>query len=463
MSEKYSIISPVDGSTVAERTLSDDKELQRILEKSNRVQRNWANLELSEKKQICHKAIDILVNQSEVLTREITWQMGRPISYTPGEIRGLEERARYMIDIAEQALADSVIEDNNSKRFIRRTPLGLVLTIAPWNYPYLTAINSIIPALMAGNTVLLKHSTQTLLCAEQLTEAFRQAGLADGVFQYVHINHETTGKLVQNNAVNFISFTGSTRGGIEIEQATSGLFKGLALELGGKDPAYVSEGVNLEYAVKNIVDGAFFNSGQSCCAVERIYVHEKIYDKFVEQFIQQVSLYRLGNPLDTQTTLGPMVNVGAANRVRLQIEQAVKDGAKTCIDPLLFSADKGNTAYLAPQVLLNVNHKMAVMSEESFGPVVGIMKVKDDKEAINLMNDSVYGLTASIWSDNLTLAEAIGAEVNTGTVFMNRCDYLDPALAWNGIKQSGRGVTLSALGYQQLTRPKSFHLKSKLI
>lgn len=463
MNKKYSIISPIDGSIVAERTLTGTKELQLILDKSNSVQKDWARLTISEKAKICHKAVDILVKKTAELATEISWQMGRPISYTPGEIKGLEERARYMINIAEQALVDIVTEDNNSKRFIRPTPLGLVLTIAPWNYPYLTAINSIIPALMAGNTVILKHSTQTLLCAEQLTDAFKQAGLIDGVFQHIHIDHETTGNLVKHDAVNFISFTGSSRGGVEIEQATAGLFKTLALELGGKDPAYVREDVNLDYAVDNIVDGAFFNSGQSCCAVERIYVHEKIYDKFVEQFIHQVSLYRLANPLDKQTTLGPMVNLKAANRTRLQIEEAVKSGARTCIDPLLFSADEGDTAYLAPQVLLDVNHNMSVMSDESFGPVVGIMKVKHDAEAIKLMNDSVYGLTASIWSNDLNLAEEMGIEINTGTVFMNRCDYLDPALAWNGIKQSGRGIALSSLAYKQLTRPKSFHLKSKLI
>lgn len=460
MNNTVEIISPIDGSSYAERTFTTAEEAKKLLNKAKKAKTGWENFTVNERATICHKAIDILVQQKESLAEEITWQMGRPIQYSPGEIVGMEQRARYMIDIAEEALADTLIENNKTKRFIRHTPLGVVFTIAPWNYPYLTAINSIIPALMAGNVVLLKHSAQTLLCAERLTSAFKQASIPDGVFQHVHCSHETTNHIVKHKDINFICFTGSTRGGQEIEMATAGLFKGIALELGGKDPAYVREDANLEYSVENIVDGAFFNSGQSCCGIERIYIQENIYGSFVEQFIDKVSQYKLGNPLDPGTTLGPMVNVAAANRIRKQIKQATQTGAQTCIDNNLFYLDDNESAYLAPQVLLNVDHSMSVMNEESFGPVVGIMKVKNDEEAVNLMNDSKYGLTASIWSNDINTSEQLGNKLNTGTVFMNRCDYLDPALAWTGIKQSGRGCALSSLAYKQLSQPRSFHLKN---
>lgn len=465
MSKPIQIVSPIDGSVVAERELASEKEIVSALERSNKSQVSWQQTSVSERARLCHRAIDILCENTAELAEEITNLMGRPISHSPGEIVGLEQRARYMIDIAEGELIDKKINDSTIKtsgslsRFIRREPLGLVLVLAPWNYPYLTAVNSIIPALMAGNCVILKHSKQTLLCAERFYEAFKQAGFPEGVFQYLHLDHQQTLKLVQDQAVHFIAFTGSVSGGKVIELSTAGLFKGLALELGGKDPAYVLSDADLEHTVKKLVEGAFFNCGQSCCAIERIYVHENIYEPFVEQFVNNVKQYHLGNPLETDTTLGPMVNVSAADFVRDQINQACSSGAKTCIDAGLFAADQPDSNYLAPQVLVDVNHDMAVMKQESFGPVVGIMKVSNDAQAIELMNDSEFGLTASLWTHDETRATELGGQIQTGTVYMNRCDTLDPALAWVGVKNSGRGCSLSALGYQQLTRPKSFHLK----
>ena len=351
-------------------------------------------------------------------------------------------------------------------RYIRKESLGVVLTLAPWNYPYLTAVNSIIPALMAGNTVILKHSAQTLLCAERFYQAFEEAGLPPGVFQYLHLDHDMTLDLVRQNAVAYVSFTGSVSGGKAIENAAAGLFKSVALELGGKDPAYVMPDADVNYSAENLLDGAFFNSGQSCCGIERIYVHEDVYDVFIKTFIKLANQYQLANPMDKETTLGPMVNSKAADFVREQIKQAVSLGAKACIDEKDFPASKRNTPYLAPQVLINVDHAMSVMQDESFGPVVAIMKVCSDRQAIELMNDSAYGLTASIWTgtDDKAVDKAmqLGDQLETGTVFMNRCDYLDPALAWGGVKDSGRGCSLSKLSYQQLTRAKSFHLKTTI-
>jgi acyl-CoA reductase-like NAD-dependent aldehyde dehydrogenase len=341
-------------------------------------------------------------------------------------------------------------------------PLGVVLILAPWNYPYLTAINSIMPALMAGNSVILKHSFQTPLCAERIAEACQAAGFPAGVFQYLHATHDDVANMIKDQRVDFVAFTGSVEGGHAVQRAASERFIGTGLELGGKDPAYVRADVNLPHAIENVVDGVFYNAGQSCCGIERVYVDSKIYDQFVEGFVDLTNQYVLDNPTLPGTTLGPMVTTRAAMFVRGQIEEAIQRGAKALINEKRFPKSAPNTPYLAPQVLVDVDHSMSVMSEESFGPVVGIMKVSSDEEAIHLMNDSQYGLTASIWTTDDEAAIHIGDQIETGTCFMNRCDYLDPALAWTGVKNSGRGCTLSVLGYEQLTRPKSFHLRVKI-
>jgi acyl-CoA reductase-like NAD-dependent aldehyde dehydrogenase len=282
------------------------------------------------------------------------------------------------------------------------------------------------------------------------------------LFQYLHLSHADAEKLMGDIRVDFVNFTGSVPGGHAVQKAVGGKFIATGMELGGKDPAYLRSDVNIDHAVENVIDGAFFNSGQSCCGIERIYAHESVFDAFVEKAADLVSQYRLGSPIDTETNLGPMVRASSAAFVRGQIADAIRDGAKALIDPSKFAANKEGTPYLAPQVLINVDHSMRVMSEESFGPVVGIMKVTSDEEAIALMNDSEFGLTASIWTADEDAALSIGDRLQTGTVFMNRADYLDPALAWTGVKNSGRGCTLSKLGYESLTRPKSFHLRTKI-
>jgi acyl-CoA reductase-like NAD-dependent aldehyde dehydrogenase len=388
--------------------------------------------------------------------------MGRPVRYGAGELRGFEERARYMIAVAERALEAIVPEPKDGfLRFIRREPLGVVFTIAPWNYPYLTAVNSIIPAIMAGNTVVLKHAANTLLVAERFQKAFDKAKLPKGVFQHLVLNHKQTADIISGGHANMVCFTGSVAGGKAMEQAAAGRFINLGLELGGKDPAYVRPDANLAHAIENLVDGAYFNSGQSCCGIERIYVHKKVWGDFIDGFVDLTRNYVLGSPLDEATTLGPLVKAEAADFVRKQIRAALRAGAMAHVDPRSFALDKAGTPYMAPQVLTNVNHQMSVMMEESFGPVVGIMKVADDAEAIELMNDSPYGLTAAIWTEDAAAAQRIGDEIATGTVFMNRCDYLDPALTWTGVKDTGRGATLSVVGYEALTRPKSYHLRTR--
>ena len=463
MSGTFDCISPVDNSVYVTRSYASESDISLCLENAKVAQLAWRALSIAERAKFCSAAVDAVVEHQKEIAEEITWQMGRPIRYAAGEVGGFEERARYMIDIAETKLADIQPEEQQGfVRFIKREPLGTVFSITPWNYPYLTAVNSVIPALMAGNVVVLKTSAQTPLVSERFDAAFKEAGLPEGVFQYLHLSHEDTTKVVQSGKVNYVSFTGSTRGGAAIEKAAAGYFLELGLELGGKDPAYVRADADMAHAVANLVDGAYFNSGQSCCGIERIYVHQEIYDAFVEQFVDLVKQYKLDDPFHPDTTLGPMVSAKAAGDVRHLLNNTVHVGGKAWIDKTQFCKDDGESAYLAPQVLTNVEHDMKFMCDESFGPVVGIMPVSSDEQAIKLMNDSAYGLTASVWTQDIDSAISIGNQINTGTIFMNRCDYLDPALAWNGVKQSGKGCSLSEVAYERLTRPKSFHLRESL-
>ncbi|MGL6070194.1 aldehyde dehydrogenase family protein [Craterilacuibacter sp.] len=460
MKTSFDVISPLDGSVLLTRDYADAAQVADTLALARAARGTWAGLPLSDRLALLGRAVDALVADKARIADAITRQIGRPIAHSPFEVRGLEERARHMLAIAHEALADIRPEPKPGFcRFMRREPLGTVLVLAPWNYPFLTAINSIIPALAAGNTVILKHSSQTPLAAEILADAFVAAGLPEGVFQYLHLAHDATLALVADSAIDFVAFTGSVAGGRAIEHAAAGRFIGVGLELGGKDAAYVRADADVDAAVENLVDGAFFNAGQSCCGIERIYVDTVIYPRFVDAFVALTRQYRLGHPQDASTTLGPLVRASAAEFVRGQISEALAQGARALIDPALFPADAAASAYLAPQVLVDVNHRMRVMHEESFGPVVGIMPVAGDAEALQLMNDSRYGLTASLWTRDEDAAIRLGRALQAGTVFMNRCDYLDPALAWTGVKDSGRGIALSTLGYAQLTRIKSFHLK----
>ncbi|MDR4513816.1 aldehyde dehydrogenase family protein [Nitrosomonas sp.] len=460
MTEIQKTISPIDGSVYAERALASREQIDAAFAMAKQAQAGWCSTPLEERKALCSRAVEAFVANKAVIAEELCWQMGRPIRYAANEVRSFADRARYMISIADDALAPVQTSDKPGFiRYIKREPVGTVLVIAPWNYPLHTPINSIIPALLAGNTVILKHSAQTPLCAERIVEAFEQAGVPEGVFQYLHMSHAGVEDAIQSGQIDFIAFTGSVAVGARIEQLAAGRFIGVGLELGGKDPSYIRADADLDYAVENTVDGAFFNSGQSCCGIERIYVHTSVYEPYVEQFVDLVRQYRLGRSDDPETTLGPLVNARAAAFVRDQVNQAVAQGAVAHVDPSNFPLDRVDTPYMAPQVLTEVNHGMRVMTEETFGPVVGIMKVDSDAQAVALMNDSVYGLTASVFTRDIETAVTLGRQIETGTFFVNRCDYLDPELAWTGVKNTGRGCTLSKLGFNAFTRPKSFHIK----
>jgi acyl-CoA reductase-like NAD-dependent aldehyde dehydrogenase len=460
MSGSFQTISPVDGSVVFERALDGAQGIERMLGRARRAFDPWRRVPLADRQTLVRSFLELAVRDTESVAHELTMQMGRPIRHGAGEVGGWLLRGRTMIDLAPRSLADIELDPRDGfTRFIRREPLGVVFVVAPWNYPWLTAVNSLVPALVAGNPVVLKHSEQTPLVAERIARAALEAGLPDGVLQVLHLDHQHVADVIADPRIAFVAFTGSVEGGHAIQRAASQRFIGTALELGGKDPAYLCRDAELERTAVNLVDGSFYNAGQSCCGIERIYVHQEVYEPFVEAFTAEANKLVLGDPRDPETTLGPVVRLRNAQAIQAQIDAALAAGAKPLLDPKHFKESKRGLPYMPPQVLVQVDHSMEIMTEETFGPVVGIMPVRDDAEAIALMNDSRYGLTASVWTQDLEHAQAVGDRIETGTWFMNRCDYLDPELAWVGIKDSGRGCSLSMLGYAQLTRPKSFHLR----
>tara|TARA_B110000196_G_C21140734_1_gene663646 strand:+ start:602 stop:1978 length:1377 start_codon:yes stop_codon:yes gene_type:complete len=456
----FKTISPIDNSVLLERKYDSNK-IEQTIDNSITAQKKWAQVNVKERVSLLGNFVKDFLSREDIIKEEITRQIGRPISQVNSELNGFKERADHMLSIAEKKLSKiSLDRGDNFENYIIRKPLGLAFVVAPWNYPYLTSVNSIIPAMAAGNTVILKHSAQTPLCAEQLYLSAKKT-LPKNVFNYLHLNHEDSLKIIADKRVNFVSFTGSVKAGYEVQKATQDKFINMALELGGKDPAYARYDCDLEKTVENLVDGSFFNSGQSCCGVERIYVDEKIYDNFLELFVSKTYYYKLGNPLDAETNIGPVVKLSSAKFIEEQINAAVKQGAKKIIDEGKFNFPKEHKNYLIPQVLTNVTHDMNFMMEETFGPCVGIMKVKSENDAIKLMNDSPYGLTASIWTKDFEIAKKIGHQIETGTFYMNRCDYLDPGLSWTGVKDTGKGCSLSEVAYENLTSPRSFHFRKE--
>jgi acyl-CoA reductase-like NAD-dependent aldehyde dehydrogenase len=456
-------VTPIDDTLYVERAYAGAAEIDAALAAARRAAADWKRVPIADRQRLLTRAVDAFVARKDQIAEEITRQIGRPISQSPGEVRGFEERARYMIDIAPEALADiDVGPKPGFTRFIRREPLGTVFVVAPWNFPYLTAVNVTVPALMAGNAVIMKHSAQTPLCAERYAEAFEAAGLPTGLFQHLVLTHDDAAKLISRaDGVDYVAFTGSVPGGHAVMAAASKRFIGAGLELGGNDPAYVRNDANLAHAIENLVDGAFFNSGQSCCGIQRIFVHKDVYKRFLDGFVDLTNGYKLGNPLEASTNLGSVVRTRAAEEIRRQLDDAVRAGAKALIDAKRFPAAKPGTAYLAPQVLAELDTRNPFMQAECFGPAVAIAAVGSDDEAVAKMNDNPFGLTAAIWTEDEQAAIRIGDRIATGTWFMNRCDYLDPALAWVGVKDSGRGCSLSRVGYEHLTRPKSFHLRTR--
>ena len=454
-------ITPIDNSIYVEREYASSDEIENALSLSKKSFQQWKQTTLSERKKVVTLFVDNFLTNNVEIEDQLCRQMGRPISQCGGEMRGFEERARYMIEKSDQALENITSKkDNEFDNFISKDPLGTIFIIAPWNYPYNTSVNSVVPSLLAGNCVILKHSSQTPLCAEQLDKAAKSSGMPKGVFQFLHLDHNSTSKIIADNRIDHVLFTGSVSGGKQVKKAIGERFINAGLELGGKDPAYVRKDCNLTHAIENLADGVFFNSGQSCCGIERIYVDNEVYDDFVEGIKVFSENYILDDPLKKETNLGPVIRLSAAKFIREQIKDAISNGATDIINKEHFKITKEDNCYVSPSVLINVNHSMQFMMDETFGPSVGIMKVADEKEAAQLMNDSPYGLTACVWTSDKEFALSFGQKINTGTFFMNRCDYLDPGLAWTGVKDTGVGVTLSVLGFDHVTRAKSYHYRT---
>ncbi|KAK4202394.1 Aldehyde/histidinol dehydrogenase [Triangularia verruculosa] len=460
--EVITTISPTTEEPILTRNGISTEELEQIPDIATRAFKAWRTTKLADRQIIIKKALKILADRQDELANELTVQMGRPIAYTAKEVATAVKRSEYLLKISDDTLQDTPGEEEKGfRRFIRKVPVGPVLIIFAWNYPYLILVNALIPALLAGNSVILKPSPQTPTVAEQVAKAFHEAGLPDGVIQYFHSGSPTIiESIVRNPKISLVCFTGSVAGGLAVQNAASDRVVNVGLELGGKDPAYVRGDVDIAWAAEEIVDGAVFNSGQSCCSIERVYVDEKIHDQFVEAIQNVLKGYKLGDPLDKATHLGPVVSKRSKEVIEGHIQDALDKGAENLTPDNETFKDlpaKGN--FVVPTLLTKVDHTMKVMKDETFGPVIPVMKVKSDEEAVELMNDSEFGLTASIWTKDTEKGHELCEHVEAGTVFVNRCDFPSPDLAWTGWKNSGKGQTLSKYGFDQFIKLKSYHLK----
>ncbi|KAG0637757.1 Aldehyde/histidinol dehydrogenase [Tuber brumale] len=462
--EIITTISPITSQPLLIREGVSAEDFPSIVEKSNHAFSTFRHTHpLKKRQEVVRKALEILSSKTDLLAKELTEQMGRPIAYTGSEVSTARMRAEYLLKVSDEALKDSPGEEQEGfRRFIRKEPLGVILVIFAWNYPYLILINSLVPAILAGNTLLLKPSPQTPTVPEHIVSIFTEAGLPENVLQTVHCgNPKTLEHFVSHPDIRSIAFTGSVFGGIAVQKAAASRVVPIGLELGGKDPAYVRPDVNLAWAAENIVDGAVFNSGQSCCSIERVYVHESVYDDFLKEVVKVLEGYKLGDPFDKSTQIGPVVSVKSAKTISEHIKDAEAKGAVNLTPKSVFAEGvRLGETFVRPELLAECNHSMRIMTEETFGPTIPVMKVSNDEEAVKLMNDSQFGLTASIWTKDTETGERLVERVEAGTVFVNRCDYPSPDLAWTGWKDSGRGVTLSKFGFEAFVRLKSFHLKN---
>eukprot|EP00298_Acanthocystis_sp_HF-20_P005538 c15674_g1_i1.p1 GENE.c15674_g1_i1~~c15674_g1_i1.p1 ORF type:complete len:494 (-),score=220.36 c15674_g1_i1:105-1586(-) len=460
----FKIDNPYSLQTLFELPYCSTENAIAALNTAVRTQEKWKKVSLDERIKLCNEFMTQLEKTKDEVAHDISASMGKPKSQALGEVNGMFSRIRGLLSIAHEALADDVLpQQAGNFRTITKEPIGVVLSIAPWNYPLLTVVNSLIPAILAGNTVLLKHSPRTAHCGDHIEKAFLKAGAPKGLVTSIHTNDHTTETLIQNPHISFVSFTGSVPTGRKVYQnVAKSRFIDVTLELGGKDPAYVRADANIEYAAAGLIDGAMYNAGQSCCGVERIYVHRDCYSQFLSQAELIVKQYVLGDPLDPSTTMGPMALPTAPAFLDAQVKQAVKAGAIVRCGGTPVVDDQGKGRFFAPTLLSDCTNGMDIMSEESFGPVIGVTRVDSDEEAIKLMNDSKYGLTSAIYTHDVEKAKKIAESMQTGTVYMNRCDSLDPLLCWTGVKDTGKGGSLSIHGFKSYYRLKSYNFKLQM-
>ena len=430
-----------------------------VLQRARYAAPEFRRSHVVERIALCERAVAAMEKATDAIAADITRMMGKPLQQARNEVNGMASRARHMMSIAEASLADIVLPPKEGfERRIVKEPLGVVFDLPAWNYPLLTAVNAVIPAVLAGNVVVLKHSPRSPLCGEHFARAFAEAGAPKDVVQALHCDHPTSERIVGDDRVSHVLFTGSVHGGHRIQQAATNRFLHVGLELGGNDPAYVAADCDLEKTVENIVDGACYNAGQSCCAVERVYVHRSLYKRFVELAEPMVRAYVMGDPMDSKTTLGPMAQPAHVAELEAFVRDAESKGARVVAGGKRASVG-GKGRFFEATLIEGMTPEMKLMQAESFGPILPVAAVDSDDEALHLMNHSRLGLTASVWTSDRNRAMRMARALEYGTVLMNRCDALDPALPWTGVKDSGRGITLSALGFDSLTRPKAIHFR----
>jgi acyl-CoA reductase-like NAD-dependent aldehyde dehydrogenase len=452
------IVNPATQEIITTVSVDDQKTIANKLTNLREGQKNWAKVSLSERVTIIRRFAELLQTNLDACASVLTSEVGKPLQQSKNEVNGACARIEWLTANAEQSLQDEwMVKTGATREKIVYEPLGVVCNISAWNYPYLVGTNVFVPALLAGNAVIYKPSELSTLTGLEIEKYLHAAGVPENVFQ-IAVGAKEVGEILLAADLDGYFFTGSYATGKYIYERVSKKMKPCGLELGGKDPLYVTDDVSdISTIAANTADGAFYNNGQSCCSVERIYVHEKVYDAYVAAFVKEVQSYTIGNPLSEGVYIGALTRKEQAAFLANQVQDAVSKGAVVlCGGKTIQGA--GN--YFEPTVLVNVTHEMDVMKEESFGPIIGIMKVTDDATAVTLMNDTQYGLTASVYCNNEERALALQSQLNAGTVYWNCCDRVSAALPWSGRKHSGFGSSLSLVGLRVFTQPKAYHLRS---
>ena len=454
-----SIVNPATGSVILRVAADGPREVAQRYAAARAAQPRWAATPIRKRIATIERFREQIVARAETLAHTLTQEVGKPIRQSRNELKGLTARLDFFIAESARALREQKVFADASQGIderITHEPLGVVANISAWNYPYFVGSNVFVPALVAGNAVLYKPSEFATLTGRHIADLLHAAGVPEDVFSPI-LGGGPTGAALLRQPVDGVFFTGSYATGAKIAASAGKRMIKVQLELGGKDPVYVCDDVDAKVAAASIADGAFYNTGQSCCSVERIYVHESIHDAFVDAFVAEVKRFRIGDPMDESTYIGPITRRPQLDVLRRQVADARRKGASVLLGG---SAIKGKGNWFAPTVLAEVDHSMLVMREESFGPIIGIQAVADDAAAVDLMNDTEYGLTAGVYTRDAARARRMLSCVNAGSVYWNCCDRVSPRLPWSGVKHSGIGLTLSAMGIQTFTRPKAWHLRS---